>query len=355
MPEPLLTRKQYIWLGLITLLVIVLIILRLYLTTWVLNYVNQTLNNIDGYQGSVGSIDIDLYRGAYTIYDLKLYKKSGHIPVPFIDIARSDLSIQWRALFHGRIVSNIDLNKPIINFAVNKSAEQNGSNVDWNKPIHDLMPIDINLVTFKNGSLTYQDFSSAPPINIYIHDMTGAVKNLRNVIDRQKPLPSSLQIIGDSIGGGTLDIQGRMNILKPVPDLDLDIKLENVNLPALNNYIRNYAFIDVKTGNLSIYSELTIKDNQVSGYVKPIARHIKIINLRKDKNPIKLVWKSIVSGLVTIFSNQHKDQFATKVPLSGSFDHIETGFWSTIGGIFRNAFVQAFHKGLDHNAGFKKS
>ncbi len=51
---------------------------RLYLGVWLLDYVNGVLNNIEGYKGSVESIDIDLYRGAYRIHHLKLYKKTGH-------------------------------------------------------------------------------------------------------------------------------------------------------------------------------------------------------------------------------------------------------------------------------------
>jgi hypothetical protein len=319
------------------------------LDVWLLRYVNQSLNNIEGYKGSVECIGIDLYRGAYRINNLKITKKNGNIPVPFIDIDQADLSIQWAALIHGRIVSNADLYKPIINFAVGKSgtATQMGTAVDWTKPIKDLMPIDVNYVTFKEGTLTYRDYSTKPKVNIFIHNMSGEIKNLRNVVDASEPLPSHFTLQGNSIGGGGMKIEGKMNILKTVPDVDLNTKLENVNLHALSDFSNAYAAVDIKAGNLSVYSRLIIKDDQVSGYIKPIATHLSLIDLHKDANPIKLAWQSVVAVVVQVFTNLPKDQFATKIELKGNLDNINTDTWSAVGGIIRNAFISSLKKGLD--------
>ncbi len=342
-------RKYYIIGGILTILLIPLIVARIYLGVWLLEYVNRTLNNIEGYKASVESINIDLYRGAYRINHIKIRKKVGNIPTPFIDIDTADLSIQWTALFHGRIVSSLDLIKPTLNFAVNKSgtAAQTGANVDWTKPIKDLAPIDINHVTFEQGKLTYQDFSATPKVDIYIHNMSGELFNLRNVVDKAQPLPSKITLKGDSIGGGALRIGGKMNILKPVPDMDIAAQLENVNLRALNDYSNAYAAIDIRQGNLSVYSEIAVKNNHVSGYVKPIATNIALIDLRKSANPVKVVWESVVSVVIEIFTNHNKEQFATKIPLEGNLDDINTDTWSAIGGIIHNAFVSALKKGVD--------
>jgi hypothetical protein len=348
-PEHSHLRKRYVIGGIIALVIALLIAGRLYLNVWLLNYVNDALNKIDGYEGTVESIDVALYRGAYRIHKLQLFKQTGKIPTPFIDIDTTDLSIQWGALLHGRIVSNADLTAPVINFAVNQSgtAEQTGAGVDWTKPIKDLMPIDINLVTFKDGKLTYQDFSTTPKVNVYIHHMSGEARNLRNVVDASQPLPSTIVVKGDSIGGGNLEIKGKMNILKEIPDMDLETKLEHVHLPALSDYSNAYAGIDIKDGNLNVYSEFIVKDSQVSGYVKPIATHVSLIDLRKPTNPIKLAWETVVATVVEIFTNHAKDQFATKIPLEGNLKNVDTDTWSAISGIIRNAFVHAFRNGLD--------
>lgn len=339
------------WIGLWALLLVAIALLagRLYLNAWLPKYVNRVLNTIEGYQGSVEDIDIALYRGAYKIHKLKIDKKTGNIPTPFIAIETVDLSIQWGALLHGRIVSDIELLKPELNFAVSRSgnARQTGAGVDWNKPIRDLMPIDINLVTFRDGKLSYQDFSTTPKVNVYINNMSGEMRNLRNVEDKGNALPSTLIVRGDSIGKGALALDGRLNILKPVPDMDLNLKLEHVHLPALSDYSNAYAAVDIEGGRLNVYSEVRVKNNRVSGYVKPIATDVSLIDLRKPTNPVKLAWEVLVAAVVEIFTNQPHDQFATKIPLEGDLDDIDTDSWSALLGIIRNAFVQAMSKGFD--------
>jgi len=217
--------RYYVFGALLTLLLAVVVVVHTYFAGWLLGYVNNVLKHIDGYTGSVESINIDLYRGAYRINNLKLYKKEGSIPTPFLAARNIDLSLQWRSLIHGRIVSDIELVEPVINFAVSKTAEQDGGNVDWTKPIKKLAPIDINHVTFRNGTVSYQDFAANPRVDVYIRHMDGEISNLRNVFDKNQLLPSTVEVKGDSIGGGSLAIKVRMKILKRIPDMDLQAKL----------------------------------------------------------------------------------------------------------------------------------
>lgn len=345
-------RKRHIFYILLFFLAAGLLAARMMLNGWVKDYVNGVLDHIPGYTGSIEDVDIDLYRGAYRVHALKVFKTSGHIPAPFIDIEVVDLSVEWKALLHGRVVAFADLTKPVLNFAVNRegTAEQTGAGVDWTKPIKALMPIDINHVTFHDGKLTWLDFSTHPQVDIYIHRMSGEAYNLRNVVDAEKELPSRLMVQGDSIGKGKLHIDGRLNILKQVPDMALDMKLEQVSLPALSDYSNAYASVDIRQGTLNVYSEVTMKDGHLTGYIKPIATQVALIDLRKETNPVKLAWEVLVSLVVEIFTNQPHDQFATKIPLEGNLNDIKSDTLVALGGIIRNAFVAAFKKGFDHTA-----
>lgn len=356
-PEPAEKRKRH-WLRwalmiLVLLLVAGLVAARMYLPVWAKEYVNRQINSVKGYEGGVEEIDIHLWRGAYSIQRMKINKTGSGIPVPFVAIRTLDLSIQWSALFHGRIVSEIDATQPVLNFATNKAGTntQTGKGVDWTQEIKKLMPIEINRVGIHDGTLAYRNFSTDPKVNVNIRNIQGEVSNLRNVEDEKQALPSRAHFTGRSIGGGKFNFDGRMNILKQVPDLDFSAKLEGVSLPALNDYFMAFVFFDVESGEFDVYSELKVKDGAVSGYVKPIARHISLIDLNKDSNPLKLLWESIASGVIEIFSNQRKDQFATRIPLRGNIKDVKTSIWPVLGGILRNAFVQALRKGTDSELG----
>lgn len=325
--------------------VVILIVGRLYLPYWVKDFANETLNNVKGYRGSVEDIDIHLYRGAYTIHGLKLFKLDKGIPVPFLDFAVADLSIQWGALLRGEIVGDVTLERPVINFAVsqNGASAQTGIETDWTVPIKELMPLDINWVDINNGKITYQDFSASPKVDLFIDNLEARATNLRNVDDKNAALPSTVTVRGTSIGTGKIALDGKMNILKKIPDFDLDGKLESVNLTAMNDYARDFAGIDFEAGQLNIYSELIVKDGRVTGYVKPLATGIRLIDAQPS-DPVSLLWESMVSIVLEIFENQKKDQFATQIELEGNLNNPQTNIWSTIGGILRNAFGQAFSK-----------
>jgi hypothetical protein len=340
--------KRKIAIGFLVVIVAAVIVVHTYFAGWLLHYINRTLNNIPGYQGSVQSINIDLYRSAYRINKLVLNKKEGTIPTPFVAIDVVDFSLEWSALLHGRIVSNATLTHPVVNFAVNKDVAQNGAGVDWTKPIKDLMPIDINHVLIKDGSVTYQDFAATPQVDIYIRHLDGEMDNLRNVQNPNQALPSSVAIRGSSIGNGNLSLKGRMNILNPMPDMDMYLALEKVDLPALNNYSEAYASFDFKSGTFDLYSQFNVKDNNVSGYVKPMVTHLEVDVLKKP-NPVQVAWSTVMAAILRIFTNPSKDQFATQIPLEGDLKNVSANTWSALGGIIYNAFIQAMNKGFDEN------
>lgn len=335
-------RKRF-WIPVLVIL-IPLVIAYIYLEIWATRYVNDVLaHRIHGYRGSVSDVDIHLYRGAYQLHDLKINKLEANIPVPFVDIKLVDLSIQWGALFHGRIVSDIHLNEPVLNFAIGKNgAEQTGKGANWNQAIHDLMPIDINVVTIQDGKISYKDFSASPDVNIDIHNLNGELRNLRNVDDKKKPLPASIDVTGTSVGKGKLALKGDLNVLTDPLDMDIDFKLEKADLTAFNSYMHDFALLDFKKGELSIYSNLVVKKGHLTGYIKPLATNVHVINLKKADNPLQAAWQVVAAFVIEIFTNQSKDQFATQIPLSGNINNPETSTWPAIVAIVRNAFIGAF-------------
>ena len=340
----------------IVLLAALLIGGRIYLPYYVRDYVNDELAHLNGYHGSVDSVGLSLYRGAYQLYGLKISKMDKGIPVPFVAIPHTDISVHWRALLHGRVVAAITLTQPEVNFAVSKSGgdKQTGQGVNWNQLSKKLIPVNINVIALDDGKISYKDFSSNPPADIFIHHLNGQLTNLRNVEEKDKPLPSTIDITGDSIGGGKLALRGRMNILTPDMDMDIDTRLEGAKLAAFNSYTDNCCAVEFKGGTLDVYSEMAVRNGNLNGYVKPLVHDLSVEKLPKSGNPVQMAWSWFASVLLEVFKNQPHDQFATKVPITGHLGSIETEFWPTLGGVLRNAFVEAFKKGTDNEIGFDK-
>ena len=54
--------------------------------------------------------------GLIRIQDIELIKTDGKVPVPFFDASRVTFSLEWKALFNGALVGEIDFHDPVMNF-----------------------------------------------------------------------------------------------------------------------------------------------------------------------------------------------------------------------------------------------
>ncbi|MFD1255958.1 DUF748 domain-containing protein [Mucilaginibacter terrae] len=333
-------------------LVVVLIIIRLALPSMVKSYVNRKLNELPGYTGRVDDIDIHLISGAYAIEGLVLRKKTDPVKYPFLQIQHTDLSIEWKYLFKGRLVGEVIMNQPALHIlAQTADISKEPSKKHWTETLKAIMPMTINRLQVDNGSVAYLDFAAKPDINLHIKSMQLTALNLANVEDATTPLPSTVSLTGTSIGNGKLKADMKINALKEIPDFNLNAKLTTVKLTSLNNLIEAKGKIDVEKGTLDMYSELEATNGKFDGYIKPFIKGVKVLNLKKDvkkKGGILQAAKEAVAGLfVKAVENPKTKKIATKIPISGNLNNPETSGWETFVGVLKNAFIKAFTQGID--------
>jgi hypothetical protein len=338
--------------GIIILTVIaILVVARLCLPSVVKYYANQTLqNDIEGYTGSIQDVDIHLYRGAYAIDGLRIDKKEGKLPVPFVSVDKIDFAIEWPALFKGALVASIKTINPEINFVDGPSEEQSqtGEEGNWQETVKNLFPLEINTFTVSNGEVHFQNFSTSPKVDIAINRINLVARNFTNTQKLSGNEIASIRGEARLLDKGQVNLNLELNPLAPQPPFNLDFSLKEVPLVALNDFLRAYADIDAEKGTFALFSEITGENNQFKGYIKPLFKDIKILDLEEDKDKPLSMLKEAGIGLVTmIFKNYSKDQVATKIPVSGSFDDPKVNVWRTIMNALRNAFIEAINPNLD--------
>ncbi|MDF2455912.1 MAG: hypothetical protein K0R51_1905 [Cytophagaceae bacterium] len=344
--------------GKITLLsiVVLLVIARLMLPYFVTKYVNKVLADLDGYTGKIDDVDIALIRGAYVIQGLQIDKTGGNVPVPFVKCEAIDLSVEWRALLHMQVKAEVELEKLVLNFVSGptKETSQSGKEADWTEALDKLLPIQVNRFAINNGTITYKDFHTDPKANLFLNDLQVVATNLSNIVDKQKALPSSLYVSASSIGNGNLLITGALNVLKKIPDADLNVKFTDVDLTSLNAFTKAYAKFDFEKGQMSLFSEMALADGKIDGYVKPILNKVKVLNWSEEEEPaLNKLWQGVIGVTEDVFKNHKKDQFATKVEIHGDLNKTETDVWDAVINILRNGFIEAFQKKLDESVDYK--
>ena len=63
----------------------------------------------------------------------------------------------------------------------------------------------------------------------------------------------------------------------------------------------------------------------------------------KDKGFFRSVWEALIGATETVLKNQRKNQFATRVELSGSVRKQDVSAFEAFLQILRNGFIQAFN------------
>jgi hypothetical protein len=350
------TRWQKLARGIrFTLITILLlaIIVRLALPFVVRHYVNRQLSRIPDYRGHVEKVRLHLYRGAYSVLNLEVVKTNGSVPVPFIAMPEMDLAVDWKELFHGSVVGEITLDRPLVNF-VNAPSPTNSQlevHQDWKQVIESLFPFDINRFQVNNGDVRFRDFYREPKVDLFVTNLFATATNLTNSRDITDRLPAGLIAQGQTIGHGDLRLELHIAPLAKTPTFKMQAGVSNVDLVSLNSFMRAYGNFDVASGTFQLYSEIAAADGKFEGYLKPFFVDLHIFDWRKErgKNILDIFWEAVVAGTATILKNQPHHQLATKIPISGNFNQTKVDIWGTIGGVLRNAFVRALLPKIDRS------
>lgn len=323
------------------------------LLPWVLEAaINQRLDRVPGYQGQVEDVDLELWRGAYQLEGLTLLKSSETINQPLLEAALIDFSIAWRDLFRGRIHSDIRVQNAKLTFVQGETQKETQTPTDnrWQSVIEDLFPIEITHLAITQSELRLINREAGDlPYDIRLSKLQLVAQNLRNRPTRPEELTAEIHLTSMTDGGGRLELNGRGNPLAAQPHFDLNLQLQHVALPKLNDFLRAYAGVDVRAGSLSIYAEMSAAEGQFQGYLKPFLENIDFTDTEMQRKPLlDKLWESTVSFLAFVFKNHARNQIGTRVPFSGEFDDTQVETLATVAGLLRHAFIKAFNERLDN-------
>jgi hypothetical protein len=332
-------------------ILLLIIILRLILPYFVLRFVNKELAAMTGYYGHVRDIDLSIYRGAYVVKDLFINKvdTTTRKQTELFNVPNIDISIEWKSLFHGRIVSEMEFNQPVLRFtddAAEPEQMEKDTN-DFRKMLKTFTPFSVNRFEIYDGTIAYRDPNSKPEVDIRMTQTHVLARNLSNVADTSA-LPAKIHATAN-VYGGSADFNMRLNALAEDPTYDMNLEVKNAELTKLNEFFQAYGKFDVNKGTFGMYMELAAKDRKFIGYVKPFIKDLDVVGHedRKD-NILRKIWEGIVGIAGDILEAPKTDQIATKVPIVGQYDDRTIGIWYAVFAALRNGFIQGMVPSLDN-------
>ena len=333
-------------------IVLVLIVLRAFLPLILLHYANKELAHIHGYYGHIEDIDLSLYRGAYQVNNMYLNKvdaTSGK-QTDFFRTKNIDLSVQWHALFHGRLVGELVFDSPTLIFTKDKTEINDVKNdtSDFRKILKDFMPLKVNRCEINNGSIHYVDKSSNPPFDISFQNVYALGQNLRNVDDKKVLLPSTVSAHATAYEGSA-SLNMKVNVLAEHSTFDLNAEVQNTNLVKLNDFLRAYGNFDVHKGTFSLFTEFAAKEGRYDGYIKPVIKDLDVLGPEDKKDGfLHKIYEGLIGTAGEILENHKEDQIATKIPIHGEFGKSHTNTLEAIWELLKNAFIRALIPSIDN-------
>ncbi|WP_171017240.1 DUF748 domain-containing protein [Maribacter sp. ACAM166] len=160
-----------------------------------------------------------------------------------------------------------------------------------------LVPIDINQLTLEKRKFAFLQLQTTPNIDLNLSNINLVASNLRHIVEKIRSLPSNIHATATSIRNGKMVLDGDINVVKEIPDIDVSFSLDNSSAKALNDFINYFTGIDFNEGTFDLFEELAISD----GFLKTLR-------------------VGFVSFFKFVLKNHKEDTLATKTLIEGDLN-----------------------------------
>jgi hypothetical protein len=204
----------------------------------------------------------------------------------------------------------------------------------------------VDRASASKATVGYVNKAATPSYRVFISDAELAIENLSNHFTEGTALAV---VTGKFMGSGATTVRATFRPETSGPDFDIDLRIDNTDMRAMNDLLRAYGNFDVKRGSFSFYTQIRVKDRQIAGYVKPLFRDMDVYDARqdRDKNLFRKLYEGLVGGLAGLLENTPRDEVATKTTVSGRVENPQTSTLQVIVRLIQNAFFQAILPGFE--------
>jgi hypothetical protein len=204
--------------------------------------------------------------------------------------------------------------------------------------------VEIDEVAIRRGTLSYAH-ERQPGYRLFLSDVRA---DLHGVSTQPDADMAHFLISGQFMDSGPswLDLWFRQR--NENPEFDMAVEVKNTDLASLNQLLRGYGDFDVVGGSFSLYSQLSVRDQKVEGYVKPFFYQIDVFDRRQDsdKAVFHQLYERFVGGIALLLENDD-DTVATRTEVRGRLSSPDLSAWDITVNFVRNAFFKEILPGFD--------
>ena len=160
----------------------------------------------------------------------------------------------------------------------------------------------LDRLVIDNSEIGLVNKGKPPGYRVFVSDLHLELTNLSNHFVEG---PAKATARGLFMGKGKATATATFRPEANGPDFDLKVAIEDTPLVTMNDLLRSYGKFDVTAGIFSFFTELSVRNNHIEGYVKPLFRDMQVYDKRQDaeKSLFRKIYEKLVGGVSKLLEN----------------------------------------------------
>jgi hypothetical protein len=192
----------------------------------------------------------------------------------------------------------------------------------------------------RHSEVGFINKAASPDYRLFLSDMNLELENFSN---RPEEGLGIVKLTGNFMGSGPTVVTGSFRPEKPNPDFDVQVRIVKTQVATLNKLLEAYGNLNANQGTFAFFSDMTVKNNRIDGYVKPFLKDVQVYDPEQDtdKQTSKKLYEAVVNGVLDVFKSAPTGQVATETDVSGPVENPHTSTWQILEKLVQNAFFKA--------------
>jgi YihY family inner membrane protein len=206
------------------------------------------------------------------------------------------------------------------------------------------------VVKVSRGKILHSDVgfinkATSPDYRLFLSDLDLELQNFSN---RPEEGLGTVQFTGSFMGRGPTEVKASFRPEKPNPDFKVLVRIVKTPVDRLNKVLEAHGHINASQGTFAFFSDMTVKNNHIDGYVKPFLKDVQVYVPEQDQDKTtKKLFEVVVNEVLDLFRSTPTGQVATKTDISGPLENPKTSTWQILEKLVENAFFKAILPGFE--------
>jgi hypothetical protein len=207
--------------------------------------------------------------------------------------------------------------------------------------------IRIDELRVVDSTVGYINRAEEPNYRLFFAGVGGTLKGFTNQTTEGV---SRLDLTGKFMGTGDTKVAATFKPVTRRPNLELKAEIVNTQMASMTDMFKAHANFEVSAGLFSFYTELSLSNDAVKGYVKPLFDEMRVTD-HSDKNLLQKAYVAAAKMAAKVMKSRRTQKVATVTDISGPLERPNASFAQALVNLLRNAFIRAILPGFREEAG----